>query len=54
MFERRKSVRSRTFLGGMIAFNKRTSTMDCRVRDFHQRARALISPTPPLSRIAST
>jgi len=34
MFERRKSVRSRTFLGGMIAFNKRTSTMDCRVRDF--------------------
>jgi hypothetical protein len=24
---------SRTFLGGMIAFNKCNSTMDCRVRD---------------------
>jgi hypothetical protein len=34
MAERRKSDRARTFFGGMIAFNKRNSTMDCRVRDF--------------------
>lgn len=34
MSERRKSDRARTFLGGTIAFNKRNSTMDCRVRDF--------------------
>ena len=34
MLERRKSDRARTFFGGMIAFNKRNSTMDCRVRDF--------------------
>ncbi|MGC2155435.1 MAG: PilZ domain-containing protein [Pseudolabrys sp.] len=34
MCERGKSDRARTFLGGMIAFNKRNSTMDCRVRDF--------------------
>jgi hypothetical protein len=33
MLERRKSDRARTFLGGMIAFNKCNSTMDCRVRD---------------------
>jgi hypothetical protein len=34
MIERRKSVRSRTFLGGTIAFNRRKSTMDCHVRNF--------------------
>ena len=34
MAERRKSVRSRTYLGGVIAFNKRASTMDCHVRNF--------------------
>src|SRR5215468_7013750 len=34
MIERRKSARSRTYLGGTIAFNRRTSTMDCRVRNF--------------------
>lgn len=33
MVERRKSVRDRTFLGGVIAFNKRNSTMDCTVRN---------------------
>ena len=33
MGERRKSLRSRTFLGGVIAFNKRASTMDCYVRN---------------------
>lgn len=34
MIERRKSVRSRTYLGGTIAFNRRKSTMDCHVRNF--------------------
>jgi hypothetical protein len=34
MAERRKSVRWRTYLGGVIAFNKRASTMDCQVRNF--------------------
>jgi hypothetical protein len=33
MSERRKSVRSRTYLGGVIAFNKRSSTMNCYVRN---------------------
>jgi hypothetical protein len=33
MIERRKSTRSRTYLGGTIAFNKRNSTMDCQVRN---------------------
>ena len=33
MVERRKSARSRTYLGGVIAFNRRTSTMDCHVRN---------------------
>jgi len=34
MIERRKNVRSRTYLGGTIAFNRRRSTMDCHVRNF--------------------
>jgi PilZ domain len=34
MIERRKSVRSRTYLGGIIAFNRRKSIMDCHVRNF--------------------
>ena len=34
MVERRKAVRSRTFLGGLIAFNRRKSSMDCCVRNF--------------------
>jgi hypothetical protein len=34
MIERRKRVRSRTYLGGTIAFNRRRSTMDCHVRNF--------------------
>ena len=33
MQERRKSHRSRTYLGGRIAFNRRFSTMDCLVRN---------------------
>jgi hypothetical protein len=34
MLERRKDVRSRTFLGGAVAFNRRASAMDCQVRNF--------------------
>jgi PilZ domain len=33
MRERRKLARNRTFLGGMIAFNHRNSTMNCLVRN---------------------
>ncbi|HET9716659.1 MAG TPA: PilZ domain-containing protein [Pseudolabrys sp.] len=33
MSERRKALRSRSLLGGMIAFNRRSSTMDCQVRN---------------------
>lgn len=31
MVEKRKTARSRTLLGGVIAFNKLASTMDCQV-----------------------
>jgi len=34
MAERRKVARSRTLLGGVIAFNQRKSSMDCQVRNF--------------------
>jgi PilZ domain-containing protein len=37
MSEKRKAVRSRTLLGGMIAFNNRASTMDCQVRNMSAR-----------------
>lgn len=33
MLEKRKAARSRTLLGGVIAFNNRASTMDCQVRN---------------------
>lgn len=33
MVEKRKTARSRTLLGGVIAFNNRASTMDCQVRN---------------------
>lgn len=33
MTERRKAIRSRSLLGGVITFNKRASTMDCQVRN---------------------
>jgi hypothetical protein len=32
--ERRRCPRSKSFYGGVIAFNARQSTMDCVVRDF--------------------
>ena|SRR3712207_2472785 len=34
MSERRRTIRNRSFLGGVIAFNKRRSTIDCLVRNF--------------------
>src|SRR4051794_10398275 len=34
MQERRKTIRNRTYFGGVLAFNKRSSTMDCIVRNF--------------------
>ena len=34
MSERRKALRARTILGGVISFNKGRSTLDCRVRNF--------------------
>lgn len=34
MQDRRKIARSRTFFGGVIAFNQRSSTMNCLVRNF--------------------
>ena len=37
MNERRKNPRLRTFFGGVIAFNRRSSTMDCLVRNFSDR-----------------
>ena len=33
MPERRRTIRNRSYLGGVIAFNKRRSTMDCLVRN---------------------
>ena len=36
MSERRKTPRSRTILGGVISFNKRSLTLDCKVRNFSQ------------------
>jgi|ERR671910_3306427 hypothetical protein len=34
MTERRRTIRNRSFLGGVIAFDKRRSTIDCLVRNF--------------------
>ena len=34
MLERRKIDRSRTFFGGLVAYNRRRSTLDCLVRNF--------------------
>ncbi len=33
MQDRRKTIRRRTYLGGQIAFNQRSSLMDCLVRN---------------------
>jgi hypothetical protein len=46
MKDRRQSYRSRTFLGGLIVFNQRTSTLACDVRDLSaDGARIAISNT---------
>jgi hypothetical protein len=37
MLERRQFPRSRVYYGGMVAFNARSSTLDCVVRNFSQR-----------------
>jgi PilZ domain len=37
MSERRKELRSRTLLGGVIAFNERRSTLECSVRNLSER-----------------
>jgi hypothetical protein len=34
MSERRKALRVRTILGGVISFNRKRSTLDCNVRNF--------------------
>lgn len=34
MLDRRRSVRGRVYYGGLIAFNARSSTMECVVRNF--------------------
>jgi hypothetical protein len=36
MLERRKLPRSRVYYGGMVAFNARSSTLGCVVRNFSQ------------------
>lgn len=41
MQERRKAVRTRSYLGGEIAFNKRRSTMNCLVRNISSRGAKL-------------
>lgn len=42
MVERRSSLRKRAFLKGVICFNKRSSTMDCTVRDISEGGARLI------------
>ena len=48
MYERRQNVRLRTFLGGVMSYNKRRSTMDCLVRNFSQDGAKIVfsNPTP--------
>ena len=43
MAEKRKSERSRTFFGAVIAFNQRKSTMNCNVRNFSPAGVAFLS-----------
>jgi hypothetical protein len=49
MHERRKVPRSRTYLGGHIAFNDRYSVCDCLVRDLSPNgARVVVSHPMPI------
>jgi hypothetical protein len=41
MSERRTNLRTRTFLGGVISFDKRRATLDCTVRNLAQRGARL-------------
>lgn len=41
MEERRRTVRDRTYLGAVIAFNRQSSTMDCLVRNISPRGAKL-------------
>ena len=46
MQDRRKSRRQRTYLCGRIAFNTRSSTMDCLIRNLSQHGAMLEFPGP--------
>lgn len=48
MSERRQNTRLRTFLGGVMNYNRNRSTMDCLVRNFSQDGAkiAFTNPTP--------
>ncbi len=45
MEEHRKSLRGRTYLGGQITFNERSSTMDCLVRNLSQDGARILLPS---------
>jgi hypothetical protein len=42
MRDRRNTDRTRTYLGGQIAFNQRSSVMDCLVRNFSAKGAKLV------------
>ncbi len=42
MNDRRKNTRSRTLLGGVIAFNQRQSTLSCTVRDLTEQGARIV------------
>lgn len=42
--ERRRSARSRTFIGGKVIFNQRQSTLDCTVRNLSDDGALLVFP----------
>lgn len=46
MQERRRVARSRTYLGGHIAFNNRYSACDCLVRDLSQHGARIVFAHP--------
>lgn len=42
--ERRRSVRTRTLIGGKVIFNQRQSTLDCTVRNLSEDGALLVFP----------
>ena len=42
--ERRRSVRSRTLIGGKVIFNQRQSTLDCTIRNLSEDGALLVFP----------